>query len=83
MLLIPTEAPIPSGELFEYVINNNKCVLNGLVLVQISSQPAVLDGLVSIVSVESKNGSFKIICKNNGPNALDDSIEIQFLVCNP
>jgi hypothetical protein len=83
MLLIPTEAPIPSGELFEYVINNNKCVLNGLVLVQISSQPAVLDGLVSIVSVESKNGSFKIICKNNGPNALDDNIEIQFLVCNP
>jgi hypothetical protein len=83
MLLIASEAPISSGELFEYVINNNKCVLNGLVLVQISSQPAVLDALISIVSVESKNGSFKIICKNNGPNALDDSIEIQFLVCNP
>jgi hypothetical protein len=83
ILLNATNAPVPVGDIGLFVFNNNLVTSNSLVIIQIKNQSGIAPLFYTLIDVTPGAGIVSFRCNLFGlVGAVDDNIEIQFLVCN-
>lgn len=83
ILLNATNAPVLAGDIGLFVFNNNLVTPDSLVIVQIKDQSGIAPLFYTLIDVVAGSGTVSFRCNLSGLiGAVDDNIEIQFLVCN-
>jgi hypothetical protein len=83
ILLNATNAPVAAGDIGLFVFNNNLVTTDSLVIVQIKDQSGIAPLFYTLIDVVAGAGTVSFRCNLSGLiGAVDDNIEIQFLVCN-
>jgi hypothetical protein len=78
-----TNAPVLVGDIGLFVFNNNLVTPDSLVIVQIKDQSGIAPLFYTLIDVVAGSGTVSFRCNLSGlVGAVDDNIEIQFLVCN-